>query len=389
MQRKTALALAALLYTCTCSGLRLAGNELTGNDPASNWPLEPPRVLVSGIGDSGTTAVISALEQLGLVKCGATDFFNEPLKHHSWTLGMRETIISTFLQASGANMTKAGYQKAGLEWKLAGRFMASVAREQAICIRMQQKVDLSTVAWGYKEPHYIYLLPVINEVFGKGTENVVVARDPRDICTNDMQDQMLFYAKYFVHGFRFNSMDDCFTWWGNVWQQILDVHEKEPNFHIVRIEDLVVPQPSSKKAQSVLGCLLKHSGLKPDFTYLEAILQNMTNFLQDSDRSSFLSLSSSKEGSLYLSALQEDQAEGRPKGVVSKDEALKQLGGFHSHNNSYQGHHRHLTEAHRQNLEELVRNHREPKTLHRSMTRLGYHTQSFGLVEPHSPSVCV
>lgn len=326
--------------------------------PTAEPEPDAPNIIMVGVAGSGTTALTKALEYLGLVQCSVRDIFHEPVQHSDPRYPDRLFMVHRLLRASGGKITEEGYRRDEELFRLGVDFVSHVARSEADCIRKRGKRrEPREVAWGWKEPQYIYLMPMVDAAFKGETQIVAVARDPRDACSANFMklDQYYEYGHFFLNGMPKN----CFNWWGELWEHVLDHHEGSPNFHVIRIEDLVLPEPYSPKALSTMRCLLQLSGLQPAFN------------------------ASGQEGHTMVNVTVKSKAK-----VVTKQNAVKRLKIFHKRRKSYQGHHRHLTEEKRRELEEAVRNQTMPASLHRAMRRLGYSIDGYGLTEATSPSVC-
>ena len=92
------------------------------------------------------------------------------------------------------------------------------------------------------------------ELYGNATLAVLVARDPRDICTGNNQGQW-----HEIGGGHKNDLAPCLAWWASTWSRILEGDGAMARFAIVRIEDLVLPDPTARGAASVdvLACVTR------------------------------------------------------------------------------------------------------------------------------------
>ena len=140
--------------------------------------------------------------------------------------------------------------------------------------------------WGYKSPRQIFMLPAMDEAFSSAvgptsTLQLVVARDPRDICTGSNLMEFKMYASsmgFAVDGALYKHQQaDCLLWWGELWGQVLPSlgGEAVPSASItsriavVRIEDLVgAPINTSAAAlradeiTPVVRCMLELLGIQ-------------------------------------------------------------------------------------------------------------------------------
>eukprot|EP00416_Gambierdiscus_australes_P032772 CAMPEP_0171088970 /NCGR_PEP_ID=MMETSP0766_2-20121228/21096_1 /TAXON_ID=439317 /ORGANISM="Gambierdiscus australes, Strain CAWD 149" /LENGTH=265 /DNA_ID=CAMNT_0011546795 /DNA_START=1 /DNA_END=798 /DNA_ORIENTATION=+ len=207
-------------------------------------------------------------------------------------------------------------------------FFRTVAYKDWHCINVTRGGRaLPSLAWGFKEPHYAWLLPAMDRAFNNHSRYLIIARDPRDMCTNKIQDQFNLYSKCLrIRG-------TCFHFWAEFWQRLLAAYEFNPRFAVLRIEDLVVPDPATTdRSRRTLSCLLDHVGVQP---------RNGTRM-------------------------------------------MKSLARFHKHNASYMGHHNNISAANRARLEQRVSGMKE---VHDTMRRLGYHPHRFELLQPTSRAV--
>lgn len=343
------------------AGLRAAGRP----DPL-NGVLGAPSVVVGGIGDSGTTAVIGALHRLGLVHCDKLNMFLEPVWAYYAPDGTPRGIVIRKLLESGNNqMTQAAYQTYPEQWEKALGLAHIASTKIGACIAEQYgrkaRKALAGLTWGWKEPHWGWMLPVMDSAYELQTKYLIIARDPRDICTGDMQDQFHEYGEMLW-------IDNCHEWWAGYWNQLLNNYENTDRMRVVRIEDLVVPEPGRESTSlEVLQCVLKHVGLAAEGS---AVVNALTEL-----RGNFGSL-------LYRSP-------GREPGSEHElDDELRELDGFHNHTGSYMGKKKGQSEAVRKQQEHEMRDKIDPPVVHETMRRLGYDPMRFGLLKPASPGVC-
>jgi len=340
---------------CALLGVMLGvlGLRMVEVEPAA-WP----SVIVAGIGDSGTTAVIRSLEILGLMKCSEKrDFFvDEP----SWGHDDRSRFVRAFLEAGNRSMTREAYRHDPVVWQEAVSYHKALARRERRCVEKSHG-DLGHRKFGYKEPHYAWVLPVFDEAFENRSHYLLVARDPRDICSNDIQDQFRLYGWQM-------GIEDCYEWWARFWDELLNRYENSSHFRVVRIEDLVMPEPTWDGASmAALRCAVNHTGMVPDWSATAKALVEVRMI--------------GGESLLQTSLMRDPQH-------VKQEEALESLKTFHDHTSAYMGHHDGFDEAKRQQLVEAVVKRRGDPRLHRTMRRLGYSPDRFELLRAISPSVC-
>jgi hypothetical protein len=134
------------------------------------------------------------------------------------------------------------------------------------------------------------MLPVMDAAFSDAvgsntTLQLVVARDPRDICTGLMQMDFRMYGQ--MMGFPVDKAlfrkqpADCLMWWGQLWSQVLPSLEgavaasasNNTRIAVVRIEDLVgAGTNATADAQStgeivpLVRCILSLLGMEENET---------------------------------------------------------------------------------------------------------------------------
>lgn len=118
---------------------------------------------------------------------------------------------------------------------------------------------------GVQNPLHAYLQPVLQELYGDRTLALLVARDPRDICTGKNQGQ--FHALRDVQagcdGLNSSCVGDCFDWWAGFWRDLFLGDGSMTRFLVIRIEDLVTPNPKrSSTSINALGCIARQLGMK-------------------------------------------------------------------------------------------------------------------------------
>lgn len=239
--------------------LGLRGPAKTYDPPVG---MEHPDVIVGGVGNAGTTAVIKGLQDLGLKYCRWHDKYDEPVLAHQG----RPELIKAFLAGGRREMTREAYMKSPQAWLQAIALQQKVAQKEAWCVlkgkeglrvpeNYSSEID-KYKPWGYMEAHYSWLLPVLDETFNNRTNYLLVARDPRDVCNNTHELEQFTY-----YGWQMN-MTDCYVWWASYWDQVFTHYGHSENVKIVRIEDLAMHEPKQdEEALAVVRCMAKHAGL--------------------------------------------------------------------------------------------------------------------------------
>merc|ERR1719491_2848238 len=87
----------------------------------------------------------------------------------------------------------------------------------------------------------------------------MVSRDPRDTCTNQNQRNFHLFGP-FVDGSKRGT--DCWGFYASIWTQVFELYETDPRFKVVRVEDLVVPDPTQETLPTpMLNCMADFVGL--------------------------------------------------------------------------------------------------------------------------------
>ena len=223
---------------------RSACDELTKDgEPLSGPSANPPSVVIFGIGDSGTRAVRSLYHAGGVAMCDETNGAGD-----DWPTRVADECLDHLLSAEGGEVSTVAFKKAANS-----AFVRAVAAERRgsneshWCAVRANRVT-GAAPWGYKGPRKIYMLPVIEEAWTSlaSTQLVLVARDPRDICSGNNQQQ--FKATKHHYGIAEKDTAACLEWWAKVWSNVLpELGGKAlstaaaKQLTIVRIEDLVLP----------------------------------------------------------------------------------------------------------------------------------------------------
>lgn len=287
-----------------------------------------PSVVIVGICDSGTRGVEEAVINLGFKAC-------------QWALheGSRDNILTRQLNdyinpvLTASNGSISDLQKDAPEFADAMDTEIAGAAKSLSCILEQESENpQAQLTWGYKNPDHIFLLPVVDAAFDYQPKFLIVARDPRDSCTAHNQGQ---YDKYKQHFFNEGEQQDCWQFWARVWDRVLNTYEHSQRVAVVRIEDLVMPNPDA------------------DPTSLMKLEQVM----------SFMGIDPTEEN------------------------MIAELKGMHAYNETYMGHHYNMTEEDRHHLLGEISSRHDNTLLFKSMRRLGYSTSGFELTVPECQTV--
>jgi len=188
--------------------------------------------------------------------------------------------------------------------------------------------------WGYKNPDHTFLMPVMDIAFHNKHKMVMVARDPRDLCTAHNQGHYHRFGETFLGEPVDNSVRQCMRFFALAWAPVLQDYGSNENLMIVRIEDLVMPNPeASNTSQQILKRIMEHA----------ADISPSTEQLQ---------------------------------------EELKEA---HAHADSYMGHHYGTNLAQIAILEKKAASY--TGEVHDMMKALGYHAEHYGLIDPSHPRV--
>ena len=211
---------------------------------SSSSHVPPPKVVIAGIGDSGTRGVRNLLYKLGVQMCSIVN----PASDNECSMLPHNNIYS-LLACTRGHVSASGYATCGKAFTAAVDAEADGVARSWHCLG-----DRSERLWGFKNPRHVYLLPVIEHLYAAATMPILVARDPRDVCTGSNTGQFNELRRY-------GRYNDCFAWWASTWSDILE-GDGAKRFVIVRIEDLVLPEPRADGASmAVVHCLAKHAKL--------------------------------------------------------------------------------------------------------------------------------
>jgi len=290
--------------------------QFSGTDDTSS----KPTTIIVGVSDSGTRGMEDAVMHLGWQTC------EQALTHNAldstYTMNLKSAARS-LLQKTGHNFSKQHEDVS--DFPNAVHDETDDATRTAECIRSSGG-DL-TKPWGYKQPYHILLLPVLDSAFERKTKYLLVARDPRD--SSSAHNQIQFRS--FRHSV--NDVKDRLDYWADVWKMVLDYYEDSDHARIIRIEDLVMPDPETNSN-----------------------LYKVCNFMQ------------------------------LPQPYCSQDKVVTVLRKMHSFSGEYMGHHYEFTSSDRETLVNKVLA-KTNQGLFESMDRLGYNVSEFGLTHPSSKIV--
>jgi len=286
-------------------------------------PHGPPFVVV-GIGDSGTGAVKRMLQNFGLEMCNLQTCNHTcerakakrdgiSPKRRNDDLGSQDNhytkvahkYILKLLRASHGYVNQPSAYRSSKWWKSAVMAEQEGSNQTLHCILEQQRnltrdkgVPAKTnFLWGYKNPNHIYLLPVMDATFNRTQRMLAVVRDPRDICTGDNKNQPNSEGRFVATRWRYREsgpstwswMRRCFRFWSNLWSDMLREYGQDPRFRIVRIEDLVMPNPAEEgnSAYKIMDCVLNHAKLPlPSLKSARSFLDILHNHSESYDGNS-------------------------------------------------------------------------------------------------------
>jgi len=174
----------------------------------------------------------------------------------------------------------------------------------------------------------------MDEAFHNKTKYLIVARDPRDICTAHNQGQVNAFKQYFRGG----GHDDCYQYFATLWRHVLGAYHGSDRVKVVRIEDLVRPPDAHESRPKA-----------------RRVVKDMLRFL----------------------------------GISKKSKAAidHQLNLMHKYKGEYGGHHYDMGPDDRDRILDQVSHRRNSKQLFNAMSLLGYHRRKFKLTKPKSAMV--
>mmetsp|Transcript_891 Transcript_891/g.1842 ORF Transcript_891/g.1842 Transcript_891/m.1842 type:complete len:346 (+) Transcript_891:1-1038(+) len=292
-----------------------------------------PNVVIFGFGDSGTRGVRLMMQHLGISMCSYTVPGLGGVDTKDNVLTWPTQSFTTMLQGSRKGYKSSPFFKAAVLTERSG------AQNTLDCIIEDMSLKNASLPigfkWGFKNPRHAYLMPVMDVAFHSKHKVVMVARDFRDLCTADNTGQYGTYGEIVLGELvDEKSLAQCMRFLASVWASVLQEYGDDENFLVVRIEDLVMPDPkASNTSQLILKRIMEHA----------ADISPSTEQLQ---------------------------------------EELKEP---HAHRDSFMGHHYGMTLAERTTLE--IKTASYTGEVHEMMKALGYHTHHYGLIDPSHPRV--
>jgi len=314
-------------------------NVTSGTDAAvMRGNSSTPSVVIVGFGDSGTRAVKDTFEFLGVKFSPLQD----PDAGDNWASVINDMYTPLLLSAGQGKISREGYSKDPLLWAQAQGSVANSIWLTFGGIATQLGLDMvDSVPWGLKSPGQMYMLPVYDAVLKDSGRYLFVARDPRDFCAvdpggihNATQKELAWFGQYKAGT---NNGTDCFGFWASGMQDVFDLYENDSRLGILRIEDLVMPDPAVDKSST-------------------HILNSLADFA------------------------------GVPR--PSSEDALRWLTQQHSFSGSYMGQHYNLNDKNRSEIEANFSMHVKEHPGERALLdKLGYHFEKYGLEKPSSQRV--
>lgn len=362
------------LGECLSRGYDLAG----GFSPVEK--LLRPSLVITGIGDSGTRGVHDLMQGLGLA---VSLFTNRP--HDDAAMRPSTLAIPALLQASSGVLTSAAYQQNSGAWHSA----VWLERMGAV-----QSAKLASPAagqpWGFKSPRTVFLLPVMEEAFsepvaaGPRTTYLLVARDPRDICTGSNTQQFELYGAYFDVGVDADEARTiaqselasvaCFKFWAKLWRQVLPslggtAVTDASSIVVARIEDLVGARLVAPQKPETDG----HSGL-----LMRRALSLLDAEAESADEAGTGAPDINERIRIVSCILQRTGLENQTQANI-----VTQLNIMHEHVTDYGGNYEH-TRAKQQSAVNMLKAMTE---VHDVMHALGYFAHIFGRGPPSAKEV--
>mmetsp|Transcript_147778 Transcript_147778/g.275399 ORF Transcript_147778/g.275399 Transcript_147778/m.275399 type:complete len:343 (-) Transcript_147778:39-1067(-) len=325
------------------SGAGLVTRELSPSAHSSD--VHAPNLIIAGIGDSGTRGVKELMEKLGVQMCEDVNDSQDNIRTDPLLHPRIVPLIQHLIQLGGHELSAAAYEKdADAFQELLAWQRRQVTATKSCALRNSEDSD---VIWGFKNPQQLYMWPITEHAYANHSKLLLVARDPRDICTSDNQNQFNLYCKSMM-GRACTGELDCYSFWAQVWSNVLTNFVPKGNVKLVRIEDLTVPIPSL--ARPKVECLLRFAGLRQ-----QGSIKSWISFLNPM--------------------------------LFGQDAIEKALHPMHEHSSSYMGHHHGATEQDRRRLVAVTSNHSNP-LVQQTMLSLGYDPLSFTLTTPLAGAMC-
>lgn len=291
-----------------------------------------PDLIIGGIGGSGTRGITTALQEVGLLVSNTKTQAEDDI--FSWATQNKYT--TKLLDIAGGVFSPMGYKRNETLWNHASESLKMTAMASGLSI-VAQNYELAgqKVKWGTKNPASFLLMPLYDEITSNHSRYLFVLRDPRDLRSAKVQANFEVFGSHMIAS---KNLTDYWGYWSGLMSDLLQHYEDDPRFKMVRIEDLVVPDPNQElTSYHVLDCITAHAGLS------------------------------------------------RPAAAS----ALKALTESHKHSESYTGEHNGRTkEGQAKMADDLwVRAQQDPK-VESIMKRIGYDPQTHALLKPLSSSVC-
>jgi len=312
--------------------LLLSGHTHLESDSklAAHQKPKAPTVVIGGFGDSGTRGAKAMLDSLGLRMC--SKIFEETGDNLPTAIGIQEGTrehIAKMLANGNGEVSLKAYRNSKADFKA-----VLEAQKQGVAQTYRCLDDDSEVPWGFKNPWQLAAWPVTEFAFKNETKLIAVMRDPRDVCTSEGDNSYMDYLCDAVLGKRCRGERDCYSFWAKFHASFVDHYSSAGNVKLVRIEDLVMPEPTEQKPRASVKCLL-------DFI-----------------------------------------------GLPSNAGAIKEsLGVLHEHVDAYMGHHYKASAFQRFIRTTITRFHSDP-TVQATMSRFGYDPKAFHLMQHDVPIMC-
>jgi len=217
--------------------------------------VQRPNIVTVGIGDSSTQGVHNLLSNLGLAVSLNVAPTEEDLATYPSTLA-----IPALLTASSGDIARDGYARSTAAWD------SAVWLEQMGAFHSRRiAAPAPDQPWGFMSSRQVFLLPALVEAYRSPlavgpaavTTLLVVARDPRDVCTAENMQQFELFAPLLNIGISSSEASEiaqarlpstaCFRFWAKSWRQVLPSlggqatvsDSNTTRLVVVRIEDLV------------------------------------------------------------------------------------------------------------------------------------------------------
>lgn len=305
---------------------------------------DAPNLVIAGVGNSGTRGVKDLMQKLGLQMCYDVNDSQDNMKTDPGFHPKVRKALKSLLEGDGGRISLAAYQRDSPQFQSLVSWQEKAVAETARCAREGSHAG----PWGFKNPQQLYLWPISKHLYGDRSKLLLVARDPRDICSSRNQIQFNTYCESLL-GRRCGGESDCYSFWAKLNSDFLDENANTDSVRLVRIEDLAVPEPEVSRAR--VECLLDFSGLRQR---------------------------QGEIGRLW--------SRGR-RLLFGDDDIATAVSTIHAHSKSYMGRHYGASDADRKSRVEFTSKHQDP-LVRKTMLRLGYDPDSFSLLQPRESTVC-